>query len=149
VPTPTTPKKRVPVRKRAAAKASTPRKRAAKRAVATVKGEVGGGLDDISKDSRARRLPTGESEQLIIALAALGSGVLGLAIHLFWIVSIVLMALLAGLIGAEARHQRGHGLVAEVVAEARAAIDDMGKPGVTSITDATAEASPDSEPDKS
>ncbi len=80
-----------------------------------------------SGSENTKRL-SGQSEQLIIVVVALGFGLLGLAIHFLWIVSIVLMALLVGLIGAEGRRQRGHGLVAEVVAEARGFVEDIGKP---------------------
>jgi hypothetical protein len=85
----------------------------------------------------------GESEQLIILVAALGFGLVGLAVHILWIVSIVLMALLVGLIGADARRQRGHGLVAEVVAEARGVADDIGAPALAAHDEPVQDASPE------
>lgn len=72
-------------------------------------------------------------------------GLVGLAIHILWIVSIVFMALSVGLIGAEARRQHGHGLVAEVVAEARGVVDDIGTPALDSDNDPGHDASPEEE----
>ena len=97
-----------------------------------------------SDRSLNRRL-SGQSEQLIIVVAALGCGLLGLAIHILWIVSIVLMALLVGLIGADSRRQRGHGLVAEVVAEARGVMDDIAQPDLGSDNPAEQDSQPETE----
>jgi hypothetical protein len=58
----------------------------------------------------------------------------------FFVVSLVLMALLLGLLASEARGQRGRGIVAEVVNEAKDVIDEAKKPG-TSMTDASTDAS--------
>ena len=126
--TPTTPKKTSSAKKRATPKTKSAQSRTRR----TMKQPAA--ADDAVNESARRRVPSntrslaGQSEQLIILVVALGFGLIGLAIHFLWIVSIVLMALLVGLIGAEARRQRGHGLVAEVVAEARAVADDIGTP---------------------
>jgi hypothetical protein len=65
----------------------------------------------------------------MILVAAIVFGLLGLLIHLLVIVSIVLMALLLGLIASDARSQRGRGIVSEVVNEAKVVIQDLKKPG--------------------
>jgi Flp pilus assembly protein TadB len=77
----------------------------------------------------ARHLPSGQPEQLMILVAAIVFGILGLFIHILVVVSIVLMALLLGLIAAEARSQRGRGIVSEVVNEAKVVIEEVKKPG--------------------
>jgi hypothetical protein len=79
-----------------------------------------------SAGARRTRSLSGGSEHLIILVAALVFGVLGLAVHFLWFVSIVLMALTLGLLGAEIRRHRGHGLVAEVVAQAKGLADEIG-----------------------
>jgi uncharacterized membrane protein len=65
----------------------------------------------------------------MILVAAIVFGILGLFIHILVVVSIVLMALLLGLIAAEARSQRGRGIVSEVVNEAKVVIEEVKKPG--------------------
>jgi hypothetical protein len=144
MPTPTTPKKSSPAAKKSTTKTTGTRsrtRRTPKRSVTTAK-TANEANQDANTSPKAKAL-TGQSEQLIILVAALGFGLVGLAVHFLWFVSIVLMALLVGLIGSEARRQRGHGLVAEVVAEARAVADDI----ATSAHDSENRPGPDSPPE--
>jgi hypothetical protein len=85
-------------------------------------------------------------EQLLIAVAALAFGLVGLAFHALWIVSIILMALLVGLLGSEARRQRGRGLVAEVVAEAKGLADEIGTPALAPADEVTSESTSEEKP---
>jgi hypothetical protein len=64
----------------------------------------------------------------MIVVAAIVFGLLGLFVHVLIVVSIVLMALLLGLLAAEARTQRGRGIVSEVVNEAKVVFDDIKRP---------------------
>jgi uncharacterized membrane protein len=77
----------------------------------------------------ARNLPSGQPEQLIILVAAIVFGLRSLIIHILVVVSIVLMALLLGLIASEARSQRGRGIVSEMVNEAKVVFEEIKKPG--------------------
>ena len=52
----------------------------------------------------------------MILVSALVFGLLGLAIHVFWLASIVLISIALGLIAADVR---GRGVLPEVVAEAK------------------------------
>jgi len=65
----------------------------------------------------------------MIVLAAIAFGLVGLFVHILFVVSLVLMALLLGLLASEARGQSRRGIVAEVVNEAKVVIDDVKKPG--------------------
>jgi hypothetical protein len=70
-------------------------------------------------------------EHIAILSLALVSGLLGLALHVFWFVSIVLMAVLLGLIASTVRRRPGSGVVSEVVAEAKSVAADIGSAGST------------------
>jgi len=73
--------------------------------------------------------PSSQSEQLVILVGALAFGLLGLAIHFLWIVSILLMALLLGLIASEIGGRHGRGIVAEMVNEVKVVVDEIKTPG--------------------
>jgi hypothetical protein len=77
----------------------------------------------------AHNLPSGKPEQLIILVVAIVFGLLSLIIHILVVVSIVLMALLHGLIASEARSQRGRGIASEMVNEAKVVFEEIMKPG--------------------
>jgi Flp pilus assembly protein TadB len=77
----------------------------------------------------AHNLPSRQPEQLIILVAAIVFGLLSLIIHILVVVSIVLMALLLGLIASEARSQRGRGIASEMVNEAKVVFEEIMKPG--------------------
>jgi hypothetical protein len=77
----------------------------------------------------ARRLPSGKPEQLMILVGALIFGLIGLFVHILILVSVVLMALLLGLIASEARNQGGRGIVSDVTNEAKVVIGELRKPG--------------------
>src|ERR1700722_18770277 len=118
-----TPKKRTSTR--STTRKATPRKRTAKSASTD-------DLADVATPNEAgqtsRRLPSGLPEQLMIVLAAIAFGLVGLFVHILFVVSLVLMALLLGLLASEARGQRGRGIVAEVVNEAKVVIDEVKRP---------------------
>ena len=73
---------------------------------------------DEMPSTRTRRSGA-EVEQIAILCLALVCGLVGLAVHVFWFVSIVLMAVLLGLTAAAVRRRPGHGVVSEVLAEAK------------------------------
>jgi hypothetical protein len=64
-------------------------------------------------------------EQLAVLAAALVCGVFGLAIHVLWLVAIVLMALLLGLLAAEMRGARGATIISEVVSEGKTVVAEI------------------------
>jgi Flp pilus assembly protein TadB len=92
------------------------------------------------------RLPSGQPEQLMILVAAIVFGLVGLVIHPFVIASIVLMALLLGLIASEARRNRGRGIVSEVVNEAKVVIEEIKKPGKVDTGELSAPSTTTSKP---
>jgi hypothetical protein len=65
----------------------------------------------------------------MILVGALLFGLIGLFVHILILVSVVLMALLLGLLAAEARSQGGRGIVSDVTNEAKVVIDELKKPG--------------------
>ena len=134
-----TPKKRTSTR--STARKATTRKRSSKSAPTNDQTEAATSND---AGQAARRLPSGLPEQLMIVLAAIAFGLVGLFVHILFVVSLVLMALLLGLLASEARGQRGRGIVAEVVNEAKVVIDDVKKPG-TLTSDTSTDDSPASE----
>jgi hypothetical protein len=70
-----------------------------------------------SGDTAQRRSAAPAAARQIIVLAlALAFGLLGLAVHVFWLVAIVLMSVTLGLIAAEVR---GRGVLPELAAEAK------------------------------
>jgi hypothetical protein len=126
MPTSATPKKAAAsARVRKAVKKPTVRKRAAKKKVAVVEGTTS---DSSSVDrgvTHNRRKLSGQLEQLLILGFALLFGLIGLAVHFLWFISIVFMALLAGLIAADIRGARGRGIISEVVAEAKIVVEEI------------------------
>jgi len=82
----------------------------------------------------------------MILVAAIVFGLVGLVIHPFVIASIVLMALLLGLIASEARRNRGRGIVSEVVNEAKVVIEEIKKPGKVDTGELSAPSTTTSEP---
>jgi hypothetical protein len=121
----TTPKKRTSSRS-TARKSNNARKRATKK---TTSADQSASETPTATDEGARRLPSGLPEQLMIVIGAIVFGLVGLFVHVLFVVSLVLMALLLGLLASEARGQRGRGIVAEVVNEAKVVIDEVKKPG--------------------
>jgi hypothetical protein len=121
----TTSKKRTSAR--STAKKTVARKRVSKR---TPGADQNAASSETSQNSQP--LPSGLPEQLMIVLAAIGFGLGGLFVHMLFVVSLVLMALLLGLLASEARRHRGRGIVAEVVNEAKVVIDEVKKPGESS-----------------
>jgi hypothetical protein len=87
-----------------------------------------------------RNLGSGVPEQLMIVVAAIVFGLVGLFVHVLFVVSIVLMALQLGMLASEARNQRGRGIVSEVVNEAKLVLEDVKKPGVAPSDDSAGEA---------
>jgi hypothetical protein len=69
--------------------------------------------------------PRGPIRQLAIIALALVCGLLGLAVHVFWLAAIVLMSVLFGLIAANVRG--GRGVIPELVAEVQGVADDLSK----------------------
>jgi membrane protein implicated in regulation of membrane protease activity len=82
----------------------------------------------------------------MIVVAAILFGLAGLFIHVLIVVSIVLMALLLGLLASEARNQRGRGIVSEVVNEAKVVLEDIKKPGQQASDEGTDSSAASSEP---
>lgn len=77
----------------------------------------------------ARQLPSGQPEQLMILTAAIFFGLIGLFIHVLVLGSIVLMAVLFGIVASELRSARGRGIVSEVVSETKTVFEDIKKWG--------------------
>jgi Flp pilus assembly protein TadB len=129
VPTPTPAKKTA---RTSRAKQPTSNRRAAKKPTSGNTSAVANGENT---GQAARRLPSGQPEQLMILVGALIFGIAGLFLHVLVVVSLVLMALLLGMIAAEARGQRGRGIISEVVNEAKVVLDEIKKPGQTDTDD--------------
>lgn len=72
-----------------------------------------------------RRAFAPQAEQVVILGLALAFGLIGLAVHVLWLVSIVLMAVVFGLIAATLRGSRGRGVISEVTAEAKSIAADI------------------------
>lgn len=110
MPRPRTKSPATPAKRTASAKTGTARVR--RRSASTAAGV-------------AKRAPL-DDRAAIRHLALLGVTIvvslLGLAIHVLWLVAIVLMAMLFGLIAATVR---GRGVIPELVAEAHSVADDL------------------------
>jgi hypothetical protein len=80
----------------------------------------------------ARRDSTRLVEQLVLLALAILLGLIGLAVHVMWFGSIVLMSVLFGLIASGLRGQRG-GVIAEmattVIVEAKSVADGISNSG--------------------
>jgi hypothetical protein len=85
-----------------------------------------GGVDTARRDS------TRLVEQLVLLAVAILLGLIGLAVHVLWFGSIVLMSVLFGLIASGLRGQRG-GVIAEmattVMVEAKSVADGISNSG--------------------
>lgn len=66
-----------------------------------------------------------EVEQVVILSLALVFGLVGLVIHVLWIASIVLIAILLGLAAAALRRRTGRGAVSEVAAQAKNVVAEI------------------------
>jgi hypothetical protein len=67
------------------------------------------------RGSRGRRESSRLAEQVVLLALAILFGVIGFAVHFLWFGSIVLMAVLLGLIVSEMRSRRGKSVISEVV----------------------------------
>jgi hypothetical protein len=101
-------------RKTTAAKVS-PVRRARSIRSKTAAAEPGDGAQRRSAAPAAAR-------QIIVLLFALGFGLLGLAVHVFWLASIVAMSVALGLIAADVR---GRGVLPELAAEAKGVVAEI------------------------
>lgn len=85
-------------------------------------GEANDGGQSVSGGRESAR----QVEQLALLALALGFGLVGFLVHLFWIVSVVLMSVLLGLIAANLRTSRSRGgVISDVVSEVRGIADDV------------------------
>jgi hypothetical protein len=82
----------------------------------------------------------------MILVGALIFGLVGLFIHILIVVSVVLMALLLGLLASEARSQGGHGIVSDVTNEAKVVIGELKKPGRVASDDSVVQVDDSSGP---
>ncbi len=93
---------------------------------------------DQSRTPRERQTIRRRSTDISVMSLAILFGLLGFALHIFWIVAIVLMALLWGLLVSELGSLRGGGRTSEtmkaVVAEAREVKDEV-MSGITNTVD--------------
>jgi len=64
-------------------------------------------------------------EQLAVVGLALLLGLVGLAVHVLWVVSIVVMAILFGLIASGLRGDTDRGVVSEVVSEVKIMAEEI------------------------
>ena len=99
-----------------------PRKRAAKKDTS----DPGRPTTGQSRDAfLAPRPSVRQTEQIAILALAIICGLIGLAVHVFGLASIVLMSVLLGLIAADVRGRRGRGVISELVAEAKNVAEDI------------------------
>lgn len=75
--------------------------------------------------SSATRPSVRQAEQIAILALAILLGLVGLAVHVVWLGSIVLMSVLLGLIAADVRGRRGRGVISVLVAEAKNVAEDV------------------------
>jgi hypothetical protein len=98
-----------------------PRRRAVKKVVSEVRNS-----EVVEGDSSSpRRTSTRQIEQLALLTLALVFGLIGLAVHVLWFVSIVLMAVQLGLIASELGNRRGRGVISEVAEEVMTVVDEI------------------------
>jgi cobalamin synthase len=69
-----------------------------------------------SGDQTGRSESARQVEQIALLLLALILGLIGLAVHVLWVVAIVLMALLLGLMASGVSSRRRGGVIADVAA---------------------------------
>jgi hypothetical protein len=84
----------------------------------------------------AARPSVRQTEQIAILVLALILGLIGLAFHVVWLGSIVLMSVLLGLIAADVRGRGGRGVNAELVAEANNVGEDITGGGASADNEA-------------
>jgi Flp pilus assembly protein TadB len=102
--------------KRAAPKsAPRPRRRSVKKKAPEPEGLITGPSGGADRRSRGRRESSRLAEQVVLLALAILFGVIGFAVHFLWFGSIVLMAVLLGLIVSEMRSRRGKSVIADVV----------------------------------
>jgi Flp pilus assembly protein TadB len=119
--------------KKTAAKKGAPRTRrsAVKKVDADVKDSAVG---------QSRQMISGRPvESLALITLALVFGVIGLAVHVLWIVSIIFMAMQFGLIASELGNRRGRGVVSEVVHEVATVVEEVKSGDSSSSGDVKAE----------
>jgi hypothetical protein len=104
-----------PVKNRAPKSAPRPRRRSVKKKVPEPQGLLTDPPGDADRGSRGRRESSRLAEQVVLLALALLFGVIGFAVHFLWFGSIVLMAVLLGLIVSEMRSRRGESVISEVV----------------------------------
>lgn len=91
-------------------------------------GIAGSPVDQLAETQQDSSRPPGsgrEVEQIVILSLALVFGLVGLAIHILWLASIVLMAILLGLAAAAVRRRAGRGAIGEVVAQAKTVVAEI------------------------
>jgi hypothetical protein len=86
-----------------------------KKEVASAEGLITDPPGGADRGSRGRRESSRLAEQVVLLALAILFGVIGFAVHFLWFGSIVLMAVLLGLIVSEMRSRRGKSVISEVV----------------------------------
>ena len=110
-----------------------PRRRSVKKKVPEPQGLVTDPPRDADRGSGGRRESSRLAEQVVLLALAILFGVIGFAVHFLWFGSIVLMAILLGLIVSEMRGRRGKSVISEVVTtvmvEAKSVADALASGG--------------------
>jgi hypothetical protein len=103
-----------PIENPAPKSAPRPRRRSVKKKVPEPQAltDPPGGAD---QGSAGRRESSRLADQVVLLALAILFGVIGFAVHFLWFGSIVLMAVLLGLIVSELRSRRGKTVISEVV----------------------------------
>jgi hypothetical protein len=95
--------------------APRPRRRSVKKKAPEPEGLITGPPGGADRGSRGRRESSRLADQVVLVALAILFGVIGFAVHFVWFGSIVLMAVLLGLIASEMRSRRGKSVISEVV----------------------------------
>jgi hypothetical protein len=95
--------------------ARSPRRRSVVKKVPESEGLINDPPGGVDRGSRGRRESSRGAEQVVLLGSAILFGVIGFAAHFLWFGSIVLMAILLGLIVSEMRSRRGTSVISEVV----------------------------------
>ena len=95
--------------------APRPRRRSVKKKAPEPQGLITDPPEGAGRGSRGRRESSRLAEQVVLLALAILFGVIGFAVHFLWFGSIVLMAVLLGLIVSEMRIRRGKSVISEVV----------------------------------
>lgn len=102
-----------------------PRRKAVKKAVPeTVDSEIVQASTDRGSSS-SRPTSSRQIEGLAVITLALLFGLIGLAVHVLWIVSIVLMAMQFGLIASALGNGRGRSVISEVAEEVVTVVEEI------------------------